>query len=517
MMMRTRCLLWSVLVASGALLSLVVACGSSDSSPAPATGGSGAAAGAAGKAGSGGSQAGSGGSQAGSGGTAGTGATAGGAGSAGDGSVGDGNDTLETASPIKVSDSTNDIIDAALDPVATDVDWYKFDGTAGQVINIITAAKPDTDPYNETYLDLVIALFDAQKVQIASQDDGNPPTGNDPLLMTQLPATGTYYIRVLECNAWDKGGPTVCSPADTITHNKYSIQVSEDKFNQAGEVKETEPNDTEAQATALTYAPTKTAGVYYMTTVFGTFADATDVDVYSFKFPADLKIDTGARPNASFYRQVGGKDGNGSSTEAGEMLIQTPGATIPIAKIDSSNGSELSVPVEINKDYLLLVKRAATPTGTNDFYFTMHTAGSGNTLEATESGNDTAAGAEVLTVSKNDPGAYYVEGDILSPADKDHFSTAVPATNGNVVSVVCGAQRSGSGLRNLTFDLLKADGSVISGSNMVESATKDALLEEFAVPTGETKLILRIGSDSVDSTVSGKFYRCAVRYSAPSS
>ncbi|MCE7893009.1 MAG: hypothetical protein DYH12_25445, partial [Sorangiineae bacterium PRO1] len=401
--------------------------------------------------------------------------------------------------------------------------WYKFDGKAGQALQIITAAKTGTDKFDPTYVDLVITMYDSTGKKIAEQDDPNPRTSNDPFLMTVLPADGTYYVRVVECTAWEKGGASNCAPVAKITKKNYSMYITEIKFTDQGEVKEVEPNENETQATPLTYKKNPNqAGSYYLTTVMGTFGSATDVDAYGFTVPTDITVASGSRLNGSLYTQEGGVDGNGSTTSPSEIWIAEKAApTVVLAKVDfskkdtkSSQGQSIDVPLIAGKEYVAFYKRAASPTGSNDFYFDLSGFGAGNPVEKNESANDTLGTAEALTVATSQPGSYFIEGDITSTTDVDHFSANVPSTAWETVSVACGAERSGSGLRNFTVALLKEDGSAVTGGSIVETATQDAVLSQLTTPTGQSKLIVKLSASSKDANIQGTYYRCGIHYRA---
>lgn len=491
----------------GLAISLVAAtfgtaCGSDGGGGNSDDGGSGGTGGAAASGGIGGSGA-----------IGGTGATGGigGSGATG-GTTSDGNDTKETASEISIgTDPASDSIQGQLDPPESDLDWYKFEGTAGQVIQIIASAKPSTDPFAITFPDVVVTLFDANGTQLAEQDDPTPSNSNDPYLLTVLPSAGTYYLRVLECNVWDKGGAANCSDPAAITNPNYTLYVGELAFTTPGEVKEAEPNNDAATASSITFAPVANqTGHFYLTALHGTFESETDIDVYSLTVPANLAIDAGSRAVVSFNPQPGGTDGNGSSTMPGEVYLTTKAdpATI-IAQVDVSLGANLGVPVTVGTDYLVFEKRVAAPSGAHDFYFDLPGVATGNPVEQSESANDLAATAEALTEST---GSYYIEGNLTSITDTDHFSVIVPPSEADTISVACTAQRSGSGLRGFTMAVLNGDGSAVSGATQTETANDDALIDAVATPSGQTKLIVKLTATSQDAAVSSTFYRCGIHF-----
>ncbi|MCC6901151.1 MAG: hypothetical protein IT377_19415, partial [Polyangiaceae bacterium] len=148
-----------LLIASAGWLGSITACGGDSG------GGGGDTGGAGGAGGGGGSVVGGAGGAGGSGGGAGgTGGGSGGAGGTG-GVAPDGNDTKETATQTKIgTDPQKDAVQGTLNPVDKDQDWYKFDGKKGQILSILTDAKPQAgsgDPFDPTYADLVITMYDS--------------------------------------------------------------------------------------------------------------------------------------------------------------------------------------------------------------------------------------------------------------------------------------------------------------------------------------------------------------------
>jgi hypothetical protein len=96
------------------------------------------------------------------------------------------NNNLQTARYIDLPfDSSNPRLYTEIEPAGNDVDFYRFNGRAGDalVAEIVSSA-----------LDTVIVLMDANGNVIAQDDDGG--TGVLSRIATFLPAKGTYYLGV---------------------------------------------------------------------------------------------------------------------------------------------------------------------------------------------------------------------------------------------------------------------------------------------------------------------------------
>ena len=104
------------------------------------------------------------------------------------GTVGDGNDTFDTAEDLPLAEE----LAGTLDPAASDSDFYMFEGEANAPFIITTTAKIGNDPFDPTYLDLVVTLYDANKKIIGS--DNALVAGND----LDAGASGLFSAKVYE-------------------------------------------------------------------------------------------------------------------------------------------------------------------------------------------------------------------------------------------------------------------------------------------------------------------------------
>lgn len=436
------------------------------------------------------------------------------------GMSGDGNDTFATATVLE-ADADGVFASPNMDPDIADltspdvdVDFYKIDAKKGPMFFGVNIHPTGQSGLAEGYIDSVLTIYDSNMAQIAQNDDRFPRTTTDSELFTILPADGTYYIKVEEfCESTLSGGMCPSDYFDNILYNQYvvfGIPLAADM----GNIPEgPEPNDTGATATPLTYAPVPMmAGSYYLSLAFGTLTPNTDSDWFKFTPPADVMLDPDQRLSIDFVNPPGTIDGNGSDVKVGVVQIIDSADMSVYAQLDFTNEpsdpnrTDMSgVPVIAGHDYFLKVPFGAkAANGQGAFYFMEHGIGGGNPVEAQELTNNLPATPEVLQIPAMSTG-YFVEGDIAA-GDLDHFKVA---TNGQPsLAVACGAQRSGSGLRNLKAEVLKADGiTPIAMGSATETATMPINLDVDV--TGNTDVVIKLTATQ-DATVKSTFYRCGI-------
>jgi hypothetical protein len=419
-----------------------------------------------------------------------------------------GNHTFETAKPVTVSsNSTSGVIGEP-----GNVDYYRFEGTAGDWIHIHTEAATLVPA---SACDTVITLYDQAQVKLANDNDAQPRVNNDSEIIYPLRTTGTYYVTVQDFTSWKTG----LVPAGGTTY-RYTLTVAKIDVQKQGVVLDAEPNDSAAQAQATSYYPAGSTDSR-AALIIGSFESQTDVAVFSFNVPsADAGV--GGR-NLSLDIMPWGSDsadGNayGSTTPVGEASITDPTGATTIARIDNAPASATSklAPSLAPGDYLLWVKHPATALGSNDFFVIKLQLRAENPPEAeapaTTGVNDTLATAEALAPLDLGSGrrGYFVLAH-LTPADVDYFSFSVNA--GEKVSVSCGAARSGSGLRWLEASLRNASDAVLGGGAATDSLALDLRLSDITAG-GSGTFYLRLQSSGQAADVTSDFARCAV-YPAP--
>jgi Bacterial pre-peptidase C-terminal domain len=419
----------------------------------------------------------------------------------------------------------------------TTSDYYSFTGTKGERITAAVTAQglvmgsPQGD--DSSIIDAVITIYDASKKQIAQDDDPWPRTGRDPQVFTVLPADGTYYLVVNDCNtAFPFGG---CSPANLVFTFDYTLFVADvDQLTSPEANQGAEPNDTaNAMSPQIGYVlpPMALPGQYGLYTVDGDFASAADVDVFSFTPPVDTAVSAGQRAHAEFWFQpVGTNNGDGSTSNAKAWIVDSADVTKHLSEIDQSNYSDgdnpnngpadLTFPVVLNHQYYLFVQhQSLVSKPTSDFYFARHFVGSFSygQLEASPDNNNSLATAEKLfTPGMVTPGNFFVDGNISSPGmngDIDYYTMDVPAGLTQAL-LFCDAQRQGSGLRNAKFELLNVMGNPLGPSNILSELPNMEVylggISPVTLPANTTKILLRVSAGSQDPNVTGTFYRCSI-------
>jgi len=417
-----------------------------------------------------------------------------------------------------------------LDVLEDDKDYFTFEGSAGAAIGILTDSKPQADEFDPLYPDLVITLkmkdANGNWVDIAQNDDPYPMprSTNDSATYTILPESGTYCIEVTECNTLFPGQ---CSPAADIVSGDFTIlagALNETAVGIQGE-KSMEPSDA---AGAIEYENID-MGAVYRSLGWGTFADAMDVDMFSFNVPANLKIDPGARAACHFDFFYPGVAGNGSTAESKVLayVVDAADPTVKIAQIDPNiydaamgppEPMSLSAPCEPGKDYLFVMARAAGATaGSNDFYYFNHYAASANPVEV-EPNSDIAMPETLMAAAGVMEGAsYFVDGDIEKSGDVDYFNITVPAMS-TLLSVACGSERGGSSLRGFKVTPLGANDMPLAAGkgNLLETPTKQLFGYDIPIPAGTTTLKIKVEATLASSTeMTSTYYRCGFHVRPP--
>jgi hypothetical protein len=402
------------------------------------------------------------------------------------------NDSFEGAEAI-TTDGTA-VTDAIEAP--EDVDFWTFEGTAGEWIAINTTANEMDDPM---MVDTVITLYDSSRTQIAENDDGVPRANTDSEIVIRLPSTGTYYVEVQEFSAWNTEDDIEPEGRGAYT---YSLAILELTAGGAIQI-DAEPGDDAASAAPLTFGGMSSNIAF----VLGALDDATDVDVFSFTMPAAvgglLGVDV----------MPGGIEGYGSTRLPARIWVTNAAGTDVIARIEprGMQQADLSPALVAGTPYLLWVDAGGGSAGTNDHYVLKALVGADNPAEPTAS-NDVYTAASPITTAENEG---ILRGFVLATLpttdDVDFFSFDVPA--GRQINVFCGSQSSGSGLRGVSARLFGSDGTTMLGMS-TETATEGVAITAITPPAAGT-YYFRVGATSTAPDVSSRFVRCGVALVTP--
>ncbi len=415
------------------------------------------------------------------------------------GPTSDGNDTFATASTIMV-DATSATM-GSIDP-AGDLDYYSFTGTAGQWIEVVVG----TDSTSMTEPDTVVTIYDSSMNQIAENDDALPRgTGagaTDSEVITMLPADGTYYVLVQSFSTWHGDTP--------VGGTGYDYQVAVASLTSDGMLVnvDSEGGNDAASAQALTEKAITGGGASF---ILGTFADASDVDVYSFTITGTTT------PNFSVNLMPGGTTGDGAAANPASMWITNADGTEIIARLTPSDFDPLSSGQNVDLDpsldagdYLLFVQAAAGA----DFYVLKSFRGGDNPPETMDATNGTAATAETISIDSTSMSGF-VLAHLPTTAgvnDTDFFKFDVGA--GLNVSVVCGSASSGSGVEGLSVTLFDSMTPPTQIAMESETATQSAYIQDQAV-SGAGTYVIQISKTGQSADVTGDWVRCGVHLAAP--
>jgi hypothetical protein len=408
---------------------------------------------------------------------------------------------------------------------------------AGQAIVITTDAKPELDPFEAGYADLVITLYDANQNQIAENDDPVPRATQDSQLFTVLPATDTYYLRVSEfCLSWNPETTANCPAYTSLTNGSYTIAVQALDPMTNSLIEETEPNDGAATASTWEFEENMTAGQYFPSIAWGDFAAADGVDFYSFTPPANVALDSVAfggyvgRFVADFWFYPSGSGASGSLDDVGIVQLVDAATMEVVAELDANLAMEapdltegniyaarLSTPLLADgaKEYYLVVNKQGAQSGAGYFYFVWGGIGPSSPVEGDVDtdplgdGNDTPAVADSLLGQGDaaDGFLYFVDGNLDTPGDVDFY--AVPNTAPAVLTSCKGAS-IGSGA-SLKLSLVEADGSLIAGgATKTESVAGGSDIPPVATPAGGGAFFLKVEKVLQDPDVLSDHYSCVV-------
>jgi hypothetical protein len=473
----------------------------------------------------------------GSGGTGDTGSTAssGGAASACKMPLGDlePNDTPETASCLLFDQK----VPGLLDPTPTDVDYYSFQGTKGDAIILVATSTGEfkrgrltlldaaKDPIANAAVELKFATYyDPRNFEVfwsSVSDFDNYPWNDSNTIETVLPETGTYYVKLTDCNTSNDcgnwGAPlNASSPYSLELHRIASYDPGSHKFNfETGGTVTDQTNDsaTSGSTVSITKFPTdmQSPPVGASSIFYGNFDSPSDVDVFKFKVPLDAAMDFKDGYVADFRPVAAGTSGNGSTSPIGALTILDASGVSILASVDVSKAEAPQLRVLLKPDteyYLKVEQQPGGPTGSNNFYFIHFYAEVAEFIEESAMTNTTVTTPQDLGDFDSQYFWHHAEvwGD-LGAGTTDYYQFNFPPDAH--IEVVCSAERIGSGLRGLKLSAFKSSaGNVPIDAPSTDGPTKlDARITGTGA-TGVTSVIFSVSATSMDPVNPSTYYRC---------
>jgi len=415
------------------------------------------------------------------------GATAASGGSSGSTSGGTPGSSFATAIAVDVT-SGQAVASGTLEPPDTSAMYYSFGGILGQSLSITATATPVPKPFTPGYLDTVVSLYDSQQNLIAENDDPADRSSWDALLYTVLPATGTYFIRVVDCSGWER---KVACPPGPITHDGFALYLDTVADAVPALTLETaEPNDTSATAPTLATSATGSALAQ------GAFTGTSDVNGFVASYQANAPA--GRQSMVYFLAVPAGPTGSGSTAPVASVSLSSLDGESLYYRYQPGVQQRLFVPWTFAQDNLLLLNGPAQAPGPNPFYFLVH----GHTSRPISSGLNQTLETEDTLIPEPDGKTFYVTGQ-LQPGDFAFFDVATLAAP-STVTFACYGVQEGSGV-TLEAKLLDASGTVLDGADHTESATAVAG-GTHSLPAG--KFSLEVVQISQDAEIIGNSYDC---------
>jgi hypothetical protein len=354
------------------------------------------------------------------------------------------------------------------------VDYYVFSGEAGAFYEITTDRgmfMPDN----------AIALYDVEQRLIARNDDAGIAAGEaiDARLVVRLPRSGDYYVTVED--VWTPA--TFFGSALPLLF--YHFGVRELTEHTAGVAI---ARDDTAVSVAFEEDPV-TGYAHALLLCEGGAQERT--------------FDLAGRAAHALIGSVlaTGPNGNGSTLEGGELRVVDDEGSV-IAHVDRTRGMfELHPPLD-EADYQLRIGAVDEP-GDNAFHVIELVLLPDNPEEQADATNGEQSDAEPI-VLKGDTrrrGLILLE---LPAGDEDYF--AIDANAGDYVSVVCGGESTGSGVRGLQAELLDDEGVLGSAAETIDA---NLMIESGIASTGPVYLHLWGDDDAIDPEIR-PWVRCGI-------
>ena len=365
-------------------------------------------------------------------------------------------------------------------------DRYRFVADAGTWVLLDITANVESDPER---LDSWLRLYGPDGELIVENDDALPRMGRDSEIITRLTADGQHCIEVLDFTDADGDDGTEPVGGNNYTYDLTTVVLDDDVTNVTFD-----PEDGDALADA--------ADVDLLTSTHILLGelDPEDLDVFKFTIPE-------ADENSTLYSVVlpPGVKGTASTTAARAATVVSVDGEETVALIrPGSAQTDLSPPLRTGEYYLTL-SHTGEAGGDNDFYVVKAMRGPENPVDDSEPANDvmgTATALDMMEVGDEQHG--FITTFLDDDADTDWFS--FEGLDGYTAVVTCGAESSGSGVRDLVVELRDAgEGLTVQ---MEESPTEPIAITAQLPANGTYYLRLTPGTPA--ETVASRFVRCGV-------
>lgn len=388
----------------------------------------------------------------------------------------DAGDRFDDARPLG-RDFDNAIVDQIRVPGQRNL--YVLEGNEGEYLRIF--ANPDIGGSDATAR-FALRIYDASRRPIAEGTYPFPDiaTWSYALVLIRLPATGRYYVEVLERNDFLGGAPLA-----SVEHI-YRLYV----IPQQPALIDPELGNDIASANLVTDGER-------IQRWCGALDGPDDVDVYRLDaWPTNLQPGLWfAEPTAT---------GNGSTLSSWDVRITSATATVTYARRVMTDDFVLVPRTGAGEELLVWISRDAVGQGDNDFYC-FATTPYGRPTDVDVEPNDTPEDASRLVLEPDgadpDVASLYFTTRL---GDDDVDYVAFDSTPDHTASLGCAAEAAGSGVRGLHVAL--------GAFGATETSTGAAVV---GVTVTSTRTIIRISKSGQAPDVDGDYVSCFLETAPP--
>ncbi|MEE2834967.1 MAG: DUF4215 domain-containing protein [Myxococcota bacterium] len=371
---------------------------------------------------------------------------------------------------------------------AGDQDYFRFEGEQGQWLIITTDANADAD---DELVDTVITLYNSERTRIA-QNDNYDDGEADSRIITRLPATDTYYLKVQDAQ---NGGVGAARGARNFVYTLKIRALATD----AEQVNlDAEAGDDAESAQAMGWSER-----YHYAWVVGGFERSGDVDTYAFSIPTAEEAGDKTQFDMNIYKAS--PSGNGSTRPVGRVWITNSDGAV-VARRTPANDFDTFAPNLAPGDYTFWVEHPGGEAGANDFYVLLVYRRGDNDPEQEEETNGSLERAERVSLSPNGSLQSHFALAQLPDGDVDYFRVDLQANQR--LTVVCRSRSAGSGVVDLTVSV--RDGNDEELSATIEDSERAYLRDANPGRTEAGPVYVRLSKAGQLDDVVGHFVRCGI-------